>query len=147
MSEKLIPDDDLAEGIHRSEKFEGSALPSDYLTLNIGPSHPATHGALRIEAMIDGETIVEAKSEIGYLHRCFEKEAEDHTWSQVMPYTDRLNYVSAMLNNCIYADAVEKMIGVEIRSAPAWCASSSANFRGSSTTWCASAPTSWTSAR
>lgn len=88
--------------------------PSDLLTVNIGPSHPATHGALRVECLLDGETIVRAKSEIGYLHRCFEKEAEDHTWAQVMPYTDRLNYCSALLNNSIYAHAVEKLLGVEI---------------------------------
>jgi NADH-quinone oxidoreductase subunit C/D len=87
--------------------------PSDLLTVNLGPSHPATHGALRVECLLDGETILDAKSEIGYIHRCFEKEAEDHTWAQVMPYTDRLNYCSAMLNNSIYAMAVEKMCGVE----------------------------------
>ncbi len=88
--------------------------PSDLLTVNIGPSHPATHGALRAECLLDGETIIEVKTEIGYLHRCFEKEAEDHTWAEVMPYTDRLNYCSAMLNNVIYAGAVEKMLGVEV---------------------------------
>jgi NADH-quinone oxidoreductase subunit C/D len=88
--------------------------PSDLLAVNIGPSHPATHGALRAEVLLDGETIIEAKTEIGYLHRCFEKEAEDHTWAEVMPYTDRLNYCSAMLNNVIYAHAVEKMLGMEV---------------------------------
>jgi NADH dehydrogenase I D subunit len=88
--------------------------PSDLLTVNIGPSHPATHGALRVEALLDGETIVDCRTEIGYLHRCFEKEAEDHTWAEIMPYTDRLNYCSAMLNNVIYAAAVEKMMGVEV---------------------------------
>jgi len=88
--------------------------PSDYLTVNIGPSHPAMHGALRVEALLDGETIIDSRSEIGYLHRCFEKEAEDHTWAEIMPYTDRLNYCSSMLNNVVYAAAVEKMIGVEV---------------------------------
>lgn len=88
--------------------------PSDYLTVNIGPSHPAMHGALRVEAVLDGETIIDSRTEIGYLHRCFEKEAEDHTWAEIMPYTDRLNYCSAMLNNVIYAAAVEKMLEVEV---------------------------------
>ncbi|MBU0741623.1 NADH-quinone oxidoreductase subunit D [bacterium] len=111
--EKLFDDHEVARAAARAETATGTQLPSDLLTLNLGPSHPSTHGALRVECLIDGETIVEAKSEIGYLHRCFEKEAEDHTWAQVMPYTDRLNYVSAMLNNCIYAAAVEKMLGVE----------------------------------
>ncbi len=95
--------------------YEGDEIhPSDLLTVNIGPSHPATHGALRAECLLDGETIIAAKTEIGYLHRCFEKEAEDHTWAEVMPYTDRLNYCSAMLNNVIYAQAVEKMLGVDV---------------------------------
>ena len=112
--EKLIQDHEIERAAHRAEAAGGSVLPSDLLTVNIGPSHPATHGALRAEVLLDGETIVEARTEIGYLHRCFEKEAEDHTWAQVMPYTDRLNYVSAMLNNCIYCAAVEKMFDAEI---------------------------------
>jgi NADH-quinone oxidoreductase subunit C/D len=89
-------------------------IRSDYLTVNIGPSHNATHGALRIEALLDGETIIHSESEIGYLHRCFEKEAEDHTWTQIIPYTDRLNYVSALNNNVGYVLAVEKMMGIRV---------------------------------
>ncbi len=113
--EPLLTDAEIAAATDRSSAAGApGAHPSDYLTVNLGPSHPATHGALRVECLLDGETIVKAKSEIGYLHRCFEKEAEDHTWAQVMPYTDRLNYVSAMLNNCVYAGAVEKLMGVEI---------------------------------
>ncbi|MBK9303156.1 MAG: NADH-quinone oxidoreductase subunit D [bacterium] len=112
--EKLIQDHEIERAAHRADASRGSVQPSDLLTVNIGPSHPATHGALRAEVLLDGETIVEARTEIGYLHRCFEKEAEDHTWAQVMPYTDRLNYVSAMLNNCIYCAAVEKMFDAEI---------------------------------
>jgi len=112
--EKLIRDHEIERAARRAEAAGESVLPSDLLTVNIGPSHPATHGALRAEVLLDGETIVEARTEIGYLHRCFEKEAEDHTWAQVMPYTDRLNYVSAMLNNCIYCAAVEKLLDAEI---------------------------------
>ncbi|MBT7311118.1 NADH dehydrogenase (quinone) subunit D [bacterium] len=112
--EKLIDDIEYHGGAFRADEVKGEENPFDLLNVNIGPSHPATHGALRIEVQLDGETIVKAKSEIGYLHRCFEKEAEDHTWSLVMPYTDRLNYVSAMLNNCIYASSVEKLLGVEV---------------------------------
>lgn len=111
--EKLIDDRHVAEACARADTADGPLHPSDLLTVNIGPSHPATHGTLRVELLLDGETIVDAKTEIGYLHRCFEKEAEDHTWSQVMPYTDRLNYVSASLNNVIYSQAVEKMLGVD----------------------------------
>jgi NADH-quinone oxidoreductase subunit C/D len=81
--------------------------------LNFGPSHPATHGTLRTVVRLDGEVINQAEVEIGYLHRCFEKMAEQHTWNQVIPYTDRLNYCSAMMNGVGYALAVEKMLGIE----------------------------------
>jgi NADH-quinone oxidoreductase subunit C/D len=81
--------------------------------LNLGPSHPATHGTLRTVVRLDGEVITQAEVEIGYLHRCFEKMSEQHTWNQVIPYTDRLNYCSPMINGVGYALAVEKMLGVE----------------------------------
>ncbi len=81
--------------------------------LNIGPSHPATHGTLRTVARLDGEVIVKAECEIGYLHRCFEKMSEAHGWNQVIPYTDRLNYCSSHINGAGYALAVEKMLGIE----------------------------------
>jgi NADH-quinone oxidoreductase subunit C/D len=91
--------------------------PSDHeserVTLNLGPSHPATHGTLRIVVVLDGETIVGADTEIGYLHRCFEKMSETHTYQQVIPYTDRLNYMSAIINNVGYCLAVEKLLGIE----------------------------------
>ena len=84
------------------------------MTINIGPSHPAMHGTFRIMAMLDGETIVASEIEIGYLHRCFEKMAETHTWQQVIPYTDRLNYCSSFINNVGYCRTVEKMLGIEV---------------------------------
>ncbi len=118
--EHLFNDEDITRAARRASGMapevggpHDEVHPSDLLTVNLGPSHPAMHGALRVECLLDGEVILEARSEIGYIHRCFEKEAEDHTWAQVMPYTDRLNYCSAMLNNSIYALAVEKMCGVE----------------------------------
>ncbi len=82
--------------------------------INIGPSHPATHGTLRIMAELDGETIERMNVEIGYLHRCFEKMAETHFYQQVIPYTDRLNYCSAPMNNVGYCKMVERLLGVEI---------------------------------
>lgn len=85
-----------------------------YLRLNLGPSHPATHGTLRIFVALEGEIIRDMKLEIGYLHRCFEKMAETHTWNQVIPFTDRLNYCSAMMNNVGYVMAVEKLLGIEV---------------------------------
>ncbi len=81
--------------------------------LNLGPSHPATHGTLRTVARLDGEFITRAECEIGYLHRCFEKMSETHGWQQVIPYTDRLNYCSSMMNGVGYALAVERMLGIE----------------------------------
>lgn len=81
--------------------------------LNLGPAHPATHGTLRTVVRLDGEIITEAETEIGYLHRCFEKMSERHTWNQVIPYTDRLNYCSAMINGVGYAFTVENMLGIE----------------------------------
>ena len=87
---------------------------SELIPVNIGPAHPATHGTLRVLAKLDGETIVKAVQEIGYLHRGFEKHCEEGTWTMVIPYTDRLNYCSAMLNNVAYCKAVEDMIDVAI---------------------------------
>jgi len=88
---------------------------SDYeqVTLNLGPSHPATHGTLRIVVTLDGERIIGAATEIGYLHRCFEKMSETHTYQQVIPFTDRLNYMSAIINNVGYCMTVEKLLGIE----------------------------------
>jgi NADH-quinone oxidoreductase subunit C/D len=83
-------------------------------TLSIGPSHPATHGIVHLVARLDGEKITRAETQIGYLHRCFEKMAETHTWNQVIPFCDRLNYVSAMINGVGYVRTVEKMLGVEV---------------------------------
>lgn len=82
--------------------------------INLGPSHPATHGTFRIQARLDGEIIEDSRTEIGYLHRCFEKMSEAHTFTQVFPFTDRLNYLSAFNNNVGYAMAVEKILGLEL---------------------------------
>lgn len=86
----------------------------DLLTVNIGPSHPATHGALRSFVALDGETIVASVGEIGYLHRGFEKMSERGTYQQVLPYTDRLNYCSAIMNNVGFCHVVETMFGVDV---------------------------------
>lgn len=90
-------------------------LPSETMPLQMGPSHPAMHGTVRISLEVDGEKIKTSDIQIGYLHRCFEKEAEAATWTQIFPYTDRLNYVSPMLNNVGYAMAVEKLLGITDR--------------------------------
>jgi NADH-quinone oxidoreductase subunit D len=86
----------------------------DYVTVNIGPSHPATHGTLRVIALTDGESLIKAEPEIGYLHRGVEKLGETLTYHQFIPITDRLNYCSAIPNNVSYEMAVEKLMGLEV---------------------------------
>jgi NADH-quinone oxidoreductase subunit D len=95
-------------------------LPADPMHLNMGPSHPAMHGTVRIVLELSGETIVKADVQVGYLHRGFEKMCERGTWAQVFPYVDRLNYVSPMLNNVGYALAVEKLCGLVVPDRCQW---------------------------
>ena len=84
------------------------------MLLNVGPAHPAMHGIIRIVARLDGEQVVGADVEIGYLHRGFEKMSETVDYNGVMPYTDRLNYVSPLINNMGYCMAVEKLLGISV---------------------------------
>ena len=89
-------------------------LQTRRMMINLGPSHPAMHGTVRMRVELEGETIVRADPEIGFLHRGFQKSCENVTWNQCLPYTDRLNYVSAIMNNLGFLKAVEKLIGLEI---------------------------------
>lgn len=82
--------------------------------VNVGPQHPSTHGVFKLVLTLDGETVVDAKPEIGFLHRSVEKIAENRTYEQVLPLTDRLDYVNAMGNNLAYVMAVEKAAGIEV---------------------------------
>jgi NADH-quinone oxidoreductase subunit D len=86
----------------------------DHVIVNIGPSHPATHGTVQIIAELDGERVVRTDVHCGYLHRGFEKECESHTWHNLIPYVDRLNYVSALINDFAYCQAVETLAEIEI---------------------------------
>jgi NADH-quinone oxidoreductase subunit D len=86
----------------------------DAVVVNIGPSHPATHGTIQVIAALDGEKVQRVDVHCGYLHRGFEKECEDHTWHNLIPYVDRLNYCSGLINDFAYCDAVETLMGVEI---------------------------------
>ncbi len=90
-----------------------SVRESRGMLLNIGPAHPAMHGVIRLITELEGETVVKVEAEIGYLHRAFEKSCENSTWTQAIPYTDRLNYVSPLINNFGYCGAVEKLLGIE----------------------------------
>ena len=88
-------------------------LQGEKMVLNMGPSHPSTHGVLRIVLELDGEIITKAEPDIGYLHRGDEKIAENMTYTQFIPYTDRLDYLAPLANNVAYALAVEKLLGVD----------------------------------
>src|SRR5262245_22462590 len=92
----------------------GTGGGSQNMHLGIGPQHPAMHGIIRIVTELDGEMIVKADVEIGYLHRAFEKDCEVGGYNNAIPYTDRLNYVSPLINNFGYASAVEKLLGIEV---------------------------------
>jgi NADH-quinone oxidoreductase subunit D len=85
-----------------------------FMTINMGPQHPATHGVLRVVLELDGEVVVKATPHIGHLHRGVEKLAESKTYHQIIPLTDRLDYTNAMGNNLAYVLAVEKLLGIEV---------------------------------
>jgi NADH-quinone oxidoreductase subunit D len=95
-------------------------LHTETQLLSMGPSHPATHGTVKIMLEIDGEEIVEMDVQVGYLHRGFEKECESGTWYQAIPYTDRLNYNSAILANLAFCMSVEKLLGCELPRRGQW---------------------------
>src|SRR5436309_1934374 len=91
-------------------------IAGDLMTLNMGPQHPSTHGVLRLELKTDGEVVHEAIPHIGYLHRCFEKHAENVDYPGVIPFTDRMDYVASMNNNLGYALAVERLMGIQVNN-------------------------------
>ena len=94
-------------------KAETPELPTEIMELQMGPSHPATHGTIKFNLKLEGEKVLDCDVEVGFLHRGFDKSCEQATWTQVIPYTDRLNYASSLINNVGYALAVEKLIGTE----------------------------------
>ncbi len=102
-------EDDFAKDLH-----------TEHQILNMGPSHPATHGTVKFLIELDGETVVDLDVQVGYLHRGFEKECESGTWYQAIPYTDRLNYNSAILANIGYCMAVEKLLQIETPERCQW---------------------------
>src|SRR5947199_380605 len=91
-------------------------IAGELMTLNMGPQHPSTHGVLRLELKTDGEVVHEAIPHIGYLHRCFEKHAENVDYPGVIPFTDRMDYVASMNNNLGYALTVEKLMGIQVNN-------------------------------
>lgn len=89
-------------------------IGSENMLINIGPQHPATHGVLRLVCELDGETVVRCVPHIGYLHSSFEKLGEYRSWNQIVPLTDRMDYLAPLIYNCAYVMAVEKLMGVEV---------------------------------
>ena len=102
--------DNLVES--EPNKFNVSELKSEEMILNLGPQHPSTHGVLRLEVLSDGEIVKDVIPHIGYLHRCFEKHAENLPYNQVIPFVDRMDYVAAMNSEHAYAMGVERMLGI-----------------------------------
>lgn len=91
-----------------------SSIKTEQIVLNMGPQHPSTHGVLRVVVTLDGEVITDVKPDIGFLHRGMEKIAENRTYPQFIPYTDRMDYLSSVFNNQVYCEAVEKLMGIEV---------------------------------
>lgn len=104
----------VADGLKLSEpgKLRAENLRSEEMIVNLGPQHPSTHGVLRLEVLMDGEIIRDVVPHIGYLHRCFEKHAENLPYNLVIPFVDRLDYVAAMNCEHVYAMGVERMLGI-----------------------------------
>jgi NADH-quinone oxidoreductase subunit D len=107
----------FAEGAREQIGTDGS-LRGEKMVLNMGPSHPSTHGVLRLVLELDGEVITKAVPDVGYLHRGDEKIAENMTYTQFIPYTDRLDYLAPLANNVAYALAVEKLMGIDQQLPP-----------------------------
>jgi NADH-quinone oxidoreductase subunit D len=93
---------------------EVGGIGGEHMLINIGPQHPATHGVLRLVLELDGETVVKCTPHIGYLHSSFEKLGEYRTWNQIVPLTDRMDYLAPLIYNCAYVMAVEKLMQVEV---------------------------------
>ena len=89
-------------------------IDSEHMLLNIGPQHPATHGVLRLVCELDGETVVKVIPHIGYLHTGFEKLGEYRSWNQIVPLTDRMDYLAPLIYNCAYVMSVERLMGIEV---------------------------------
>src|SRR6266404_2036012 len=104
---------ELIDSASRAQVAMDEALGGEKMIINMGPQHPSTHGVLRVVLELDGEEVVNVWPDIGYLHRGDEKIAENMTYTQFIPYTDRLDYLAPLANNVTYAYAVEKLLGIE----------------------------------
>jgi NADH-quinone oxidoreductase subunit D len=103
----IIPVEGEAYEVHED-------IAGEHMLINIGPQHPATHGVLRLVLELDGETVIRCIPHIGYLHSSFEKLGEYRDWNQIVPLTDRMDYLAPLIYNCAYAMAVEKLMGITV---------------------------------
>ena len=111
--EALQETPEVQEALALHNQQDSTDPTSEVMSLQMGPSHPATHGTIKFDLLLDGEKILGLDPEIGYLHRGFEKMCEQRTWNHVVPYTDRLNYASPLINNMAFALAAEKLLEIE----------------------------------
>ena len=95
-------------------KTDNRFLKTEEMVLNMGPQHPSTHGVLRLKIWTDGEIVSKIEPHLGYLHRCFEKHCESLTYEQIIPFTDRCDYLASMHMNHGYVLAVEKLMDIEL---------------------------------
>lgn len=115
MSESRVLPTDYVTKPGEFKTSTGKTLRTDEMIINMGPQHPSTHGVLRLEVVLDGEIVVDVIPHIGYLHRCFEKHAENMmNYQQVIPYVDRMDYLASMNNDWGYALAVERLLKIEV---------------------------------
>src|SRR6478609_313525 len=110
---------------HTASPAAAPATPSTpggprHMVLNMGPQHPSTHGVLRVVLELEGETVITARPDIGYLHTGIEKQFETRNWQQAVVLTDRVDYLANLSNNLVYALAVEKLLQLEIPESVQW---------------------------
>jgi NADH-quinone oxidoreductase subunit D len=108
-----LDDNDLLIDVGPPAKYSGAHVTETY-KVNMGPQHPSTHGVLRLELTMDGEVVKQVRPHIGYLHRCFEKHAENLPYPEIMPFTDRMDYIAGISQNMGLALAVERMLGIKV---------------------------------
>jgi NADH-quinone oxidoreductase subunit D len=111
---EMGPGRGLAHGPLAPVDLPEPELGSEQMLINIGPQHPATHGVLRLVCELDGETVLRVIPHIGYLHSGFEKQGEYRTWNQIVPLTDRMDYLAPLIYNCAYVMSVERLMGIEV---------------------------------
>ncbi len=120
INKKVYSDEKIYKKLLEDSNITIEDALENEMVINMGPQHPATHGVLRLVLRLDGETVIKVVPELGYLHRGYEKMAEDMSFIEFIPHTDRLDYTATMCNNVAYVLAVEKLAGVEAPPRAQW---------------------------